>query len=66
MQRPPAKWAAALAALQEVKPAFGAEDDVVEESLKGGINKLISGAAVAFMTSVWGVAFSLLGGAAVE
>lgn len=30
------------------------------EALKGGINKLISGAAVAFMTSVWGVAFSLL------
>ena len=26
-----------VAALQEVKPAFGAEDDVVEESLKGGI-----------------------------
>ncbi|MCK0187741.1 anti-phage ZorAB system protein ZorA [Aeromonas veronii] len=30
------------------------------ETLKSGINKLISGAAVAFMTSVWGVAFSLL------
>lgn len=30
------------------------------ETLKNGINKLISGAAVAFMTSVWGVAFSLL------
>lgn len=30
------------------------------EALKGGINKLISGAAVAFMTSVWGVFFSLL------
>ncbi|TCN75582.1 anti-phage ZorAB system protein ZorA [Shewanella fodinae] len=30
------------------------------ETLKGGINKLISGAAVAFMTSVWGVFFSLL------
>ncbi|MFK0313927.1 anti-phage ZorAB system protein ZorA [Pseudomonas sp. NPDC090233] len=30
------------------------------EALKGGINKLISGAAVAFMTSVWGVLFSLL------
>lgn len=29
------------------------------EALKGGINKLISGAAVAFMTSVWGVALSL-------
>ncbi|HCP31616.1 MAG TPA: chemotaxis protein, partial [Pseudomonas sp.] len=27
------------------------------EALKGGINKLISGAAVAFMTSVWGVLF---------
>lgn len=30
------------------------------ETLKSGIDKLISGAAVAFMTSVWGVAFSLL------
>lgn len=30
------------------------------ETLKSGINKLISGAAVAFMTSVWGGAFSLL------
>lgn len=30
------------------------------EALKGGINKLIAGAAVAFMTSVWGVFFSLL------
>lgn len=30
------------------------------ETLKGGINKLISGAAVAFMTSVWGVFFSLM------
>ena len=30
------------------------------EALKGGINILISGAAVAFMTSVWGVFFSLL------
>jgi hypothetical protein len=30
------------------------------ETLKSGINKLISGAAVAFMTSVWGVTFSLL------
>ena len=29
------------------------------ETLKSGINKLISGAAVAFMTSVWGVTFSL-------
>lgn len=36
----------------------GASDEI--ESLKGGINKLISGAAVAFMTSVWGVTFSLL------
>lgn len=35
----------------------GGSDDV--ESLKVGINTLISGAAVAFMTSVWGVAFSL-------
>ncbi len=35
----------------------GTSDEI--ESLKGGINKLISGAAVAFMTSVWGVAFSL-------
>ncbi|MHA6962502.1 anti-phage ZorAB system protein ZorA [Zobellella denitrificans] len=30
------------------------------ETLKGGIDKLISGAAVAFMTSVWGVFFSLV------
>lgn len=30
------------------------------EMLKSGIDQLISGAAVAFMTSVWGVAFSLL------
>ncbi|WP_270804972.1 anti-phage ZorAB system protein ZorA [Aeromonas sp. QDB66] len=30
------------------------------ETLKSGINKLISGAAVAFMTSVWGVALALL------
>ncbi|MCC4264418.1 anti-phage defense ZorAB system protein ZorA [Oceanimonas baumannii] len=30
------------------------------ETLKGGIDKLISGAAVAFMTSVWGVLSSLL------
>ncbi|MGI2189545.1 anti-phage ZorAB system protein ZorA [Shewanella oncorhynchi] len=30
------------------------------ETLKSGIDKLISGASVAFMTSVWGVAFSLL------
>lgn len=30
------------------------------EALKGGINELISGASVAFMTSVWGVFFSLL------
>lgn len=29
------------------------------EALKGGINQLISGAAVAFMTSVWGVLLSL-------
>ena len=29
------------------------------ETLKDGINTLISGASVAFMTSVWGVAFSL-------
>lgn len=36
----------------------GTSDEI--ESLKGGINKLISGAAVAFMTSVWGVFFSLL------
>ncbi len=36
----------------------GATDEI--EALKGGINKLISGAAVAFMTSVWGVTFSLL------
>ncbi len=36
----------------------GTSDEI--EALKGGINKLISGAAVAFMTSVWGVAFSLL------
>lgn len=35
----------------------GTSDEV--EALKGGINKLISGAAVAFMSSVWGVAFSL-------
>lgn len=37
---------------------IGTSDEI--ESLKGGINKLISGAAVAFMTSVWGVFFSLL------
>ena len=37
---------------------MGTSDEI--EALKGGINKLISGAAVAFMTSVWGVAFSLL------
>lgn len=30
------------------------------ETLKSGIDKLISGASVAFMTSVWGVFFSLL------
>jgi len=36
----------------------GTSDEI--EALKGGINKLISGAAVAFMTSVWGVALSLL------
>lgn len=36
----------------------GTSDEV--EALKGGINKLIAGAAVAFMTSVWGVFFSLL------
>ncbi|HBO2173706.1 TPA: anti-phage defense ZorAB system ZorA [Pseudomonas aeruginosa] len=36
----------------------GTSDEI--EALKGGINKLISGAAVAFMTSVWGVFFSLL------
>ncbi|EKT4494133.1 anti-phage defense ZorAB system ZorA [Pseudomonas putida] len=36
----------------------GSTDEI--EALKGGINKLISGAAVAFMTSVWGVLFSLL------
>ncbi|EKC1484553.1 anti-phage ZorAB system protein ZorA [Pseudomonas aeruginosa] len=36
----------------------GTSDEI--ETLKGGINKLISGAAVAFMTSVWGVFFSLL------
>lgn len=30
------------------------------EALKGGINELISGATVAFMTSVWGVFFSLV------
>lgn len=36
----------------------GASNEV--EALKAGINKLISGAAVAFMTSVWGVLFSLL------
>lgn len=35
----------------------GTSDEV--EALKGGINELISGAAVAFMSSVWGVAFSL-------
>lgn len=35
----------------------GASDEV--EALKGGINELISGATVAFMTSVWGVFFSL-------
>lgn len=35
----------------------GTSDEI--ETLKGGIDKLISGAAVAFMTSVWGVAFSL-------
>lgn len=29
------------------------------EALKGGINELISGASIAFMTSVWGVLFSL-------
>lgn len=34
-----------------------ASDEV--EVLKGGINELISGASVAFMTSVWGVLFSL-------
>lgn len=36
----------------------GTSDEV--EALKGGISELISGAAVAFMSSVWGVAFSLL------
>ncbi len=36
----------------------GTSDEI--EALKGGINKLISGAAVAFMTSVWGGVFSLL------
>lgn len=36
----------------------GSTDEI--ETLKGGIDKLISGASVAFMTSVWGVAFSLL------
>ncbi|HCE7075075.1 TPA: anti-phage defense ZorAB system ZorA [Pseudomonas aeruginosa] len=36
----------------------GTSDEI--EALKGGINKLISGAAVAFMTSVWGGFFSLL------
>lgn len=30
------------------------------ETLKSGINELISGATVAFMTSVWGVLFSLV------
>lgn len=30
------------------------------DALKGGIDTLISGASVAFMTSVWGVAFSLV------
>lgn len=30
------------------------------EALKSGINELISGATVAFMTSVWGVLFSLV------
>lgn len=35
----------------------GTSDEI--DALKGGINKLIAGAAVAFMTSVWGVAFSL-------
>ena len=30
------------------------------ETLKSGINELISGATVAFMTSVWGVFFSLI------
>ena len=36
----------------------GTSDEV--EALKGGINELISGASVAFMTSVWGVFFSLV------
>ena len=36
----------------------GTGDEI--DALKGGINKLIAGAAVAFMTSVWGVLFSLL------
>ncbi|PPC76766.1 chemotaxis protein [Pokkaliibacter plantistimulans] len=36
----------------------GSTDEI--EKLKLGINTLISGAAVAFMTSVWGVLFSLL------
>ena len=36
----------------------GTSDEV--EALKGGINELISGASVAFMTSVWGVLFSLV------
>ena len=36
----------------------GTSDEI--DALKGGINKLIAGAAVAFMTSVWGVFFSLL------
>lgn len=36
----------------------GTSDEV--ETLKSGINELISGATVAFMTSVWGVFFSLV------
>lgn len=36
----------------------GTSDEV--ETLKSGINELISGATVAFMTSVWGVLFSLV------
>ena len=36
----------------------GTSDEV--ETLKRGINELISGATVAFMTSVWGVFFSLV------
>lgn len=36
----------------------GTSDEV--EALKGGINELISGASVAFMTSVWGVLLSLV------